>query len=166
MAVNSRLTNKLAQSATNKKTLRQPSLRFAAMTGRNCRRTAARTRAFHKRRWLSLGSARVSRVWFRRRAETIFAETRVAVRAFANRQSSRSRGRARQHARRVRYPDHKRFTRATTSSSIRAASLCPAPKVGCRRCALCCRFLFRSCRRENKVASARRLARLAAVAAL
>src|SRR5262249_50844499 len=36
----------LAQSATNKKMLRQPSLRFAAMTGRNWRRTAARTRGF------------------------------------------------------------------------------------------------------------------------
>src|SRR6266513_575710 len=42
------LTNRLAQSATNRKMLRQPSLRFAAMTERNWRRTGSRTRAFRE----------------------------------------------------------------------------------------------------------------------
>src|SRR5438874_7052312 len=59
--INTRLKNKLAQSATNKKMLRQPSLRFAAMTGRNCRRTAARTRAFRVRTSHEFRLARVSR---------------------------------------------------------------------------------------------------------
>ena len=58
--INTRLKNKLAQSATNKKMLRQPSLRFAAMTGRNCRRTAARTRAFRVGASHEFRSARAS----------------------------------------------------------------------------------------------------------
>src|SRR6516225_1834083 len=44
--INTKFMNTLAQSATNKKILRQPSLPFPAMTARNCRRTAAQTSAF------------------------------------------------------------------------------------------------------------------------
>src|SRR6266481_5610393 len=61
---------------------------------------------------------------------------------------------------------HRLTIEARASSDIRGVSLCLAPKVECRRCALCCRSLFPSCRKENKGASARRLARLAAMAAL
>src|SRR5947209_5227653 len=50
------LTNRLAQSATNRKMLRQPSLRFDAMTERNWRRTGSRTRAFRESKAGSLTS--------------------------------------------------------------------------------------------------------------
>src|SRR5262245_10147940 len=49
--------------------------------------------------------------WFRRRAETNFnLISRRRARIEALRESSRSRGRARQHARGARYPDHCRNT--------------------------------------------------------
>src|SRR4030095_5692885 len=44
--INTKFTNRLAQSAMNKKMLRQPSLRSDAIPERNCRRTAAHTSGF------------------------------------------------------------------------------------------------------------------------
>jgi hypothetical protein len=46
MTAKTKFANKLAQRATNKKMLRQPSFRLAAMTGGNLRRTVSRTRDF------------------------------------------------------------------------------------------------------------------------
>src|SRR5437667_4583147 len=136
MAISTRLTNRLAQSATNKKMLRQPSLRFAAMTERNWRRTGTRTRAFRESEAGSL--------------------TRVTLQCPLSSADDR----------RPNFSDALQTARTTASSNIRAVSPCPGWTIGCHRCDLCCRYLFLAYRKGYKVASIRQSDRSPAAAAL